>query len=803
MGRATILSKISTFILTGGRRTTASGTRDVLTEMADSYVSAIYDTAANFTANNPILETKQHGVETDALTTLPKFKIGDGVTAWNDLPYAVGISILNSTYMLTGINSDISGYKQAVSLNNFVAGGLHIDLVAGVSTTPTLLQEFATNSGFPNTTIIPSGNFSFHFETKKSAGSNNYYCYAELYKRDLSGTETLIVSSDSSSQSSINTNIQHTLGGFAISNIALLTSDRLVMKVYAVMVSSTATISLLTDDNTDARFVIPSAYIGGGDFVKKGTLTTNYIPKATSSDTIGDSAITENGSEFSVNYGGQSIFYADATESFMGLSTNEFVDVIAARTEIKHPTEIKLNSPVINTPLLTASQIVGTDANKNLVSVPFGTTAGTVLEGNALSFVTPEMYGAVGDGVANDTTAIQNAINSGRMVLLSNKTYLVSSTITITDNVRITGHGYLSNITTTTNAIVFTITGNNNTFDNFRISGNSAGGAQWGIVADGVAGLTSYRINNLIYNCWLEGLNTGVVSRNMVGMSSGNKHEGSFTISDCIFTSNACGFRALTRGEYNTLVNNKFNSNTIGIELTGGNNSISGGHIVDSTTAISFISGTNDGHAHLNNVKVNHNTTAISGTRALNWTFVGCQFFANNISLTSAGKTIFVGCEFSMSSNTLTITSSPVLFNACEFYSVPGTYTLSGVAPILNYCFTGTAKLATPKVSYNELNTFTTNGTFSVPAAMAIESITFFNTTANAVTGGIKIGTTNGGIEVVVAQSVGASEIGVIKDAAILKNIFSGGSATTLYIQAVTAWNSASVNLYIKLKPLL
>lgn len=301
MGRATILSKISTFILTGGRRTTASGTRDVLTEMADSYVSAIYDTAANFTTNNPVLETKQIGVETDALTTSPKFKIGDGVTAWNSLPYAVGISILNSTYMLTGINSDISGYKQSVSLNNFVVGGLHIDLVAGVSTTPTLLQEFATNSGFPNTTIIPSGNFTFHFETKKSAGSNNYYCYAELYKRDLSGTETLIVSSDSSSQSSVNTNIQHTLGGFAISNIALLTSDRLVMKVYAVMASSTATISLLTDDNTDARFVVPSAYIGGGDFVKKGTITNNTILKGSSTDTATNSVISDDGVTVTVN----------------------------------------------------------------------------------------------------------------------------------------------------------------------------------------------------------------------------------------------------------------------------------------------------------------------------------------------------------------------------------------------------------------------------------------------------------------------------------------------------------------------
>lgn len=36
-------------------------------------------------------------------------------------------------------------------------------------------------------------------------------------------------------------------------------------------------------------------------FVKKGTLTTNYIPKATSSDTIGDSSITDDGTTVSIN----------------------------------------------------------------------------------------------------------------------------------------------------------------------------------------------------------------------------------------------------------------------------------------------------------------------------------------------------------------------------------------------------------------------------------------------------------------------------------------------------------------------
>ncbi len=45
------------------------------------------DTAANWTANNPTLLAGQLGIETDGLTTTPKFKIGDGSTAWNTLPW--------------------------------------------------------------------------------------------------------------------------------------------------------------------------------------------------------------------------------------------------------------------------------------------------------------------------------------------------------------------------------------------------------------------------------------------------------------------------------------------------------------------------------------------------------------------------------------------------------------------------------------------------------------------------------------------------------------------------------------------
>jgi hypothetical protein len=41
------------------------------------------DTGANWTANNPVLNDGEQGFD----KTAQKMKVGDGVTAWNDLSY--------------------------------------------------------------------------------------------------------------------------------------------------------------------------------------------------------------------------------------------------------------------------------------------------------------------------------------------------------------------------------------------------------------------------------------------------------------------------------------------------------------------------------------------------------------------------------------------------------------------------------------------------------------------------------------------------------------------------------------------
>lgn len=88
--------------------------------------------------------------------------------------------------------------------------------------------------------------------------------------------------------------------------------------------------------------------------------------------------------------------------------------------------------------------------------------------------------------------------------------------------------------------------------------------------------------------------------------------------------------------------------------------------------------------------------------------------------------------------------------------------------------------------------------TMSVPANNGIDAMYIKGNNANAITGGLKVGTTLGGTDVISAQTVGANALLKVADADLLKKIFSSGSAQTLYFDAVSSWNSANIDVTIK-----
>lgn len=85
------------------------------------------------------------------------------------------------------------------------------------------------------------------------------------------------------------------------------------------------------------------------------------------------------------------------------------------------------------------------------------------------------------------------------------------------------------------------------------------------------------------------------------------------------------------------------------------------------------------------------------------------------------------------------------------------------------------------------------NAAFTLPANAVLLQITVTNTTANTVTGGLKLGTSSGATDIVSAL-VAAGNV-ISPPAVLLLTRFS--TAQVLYLGAVVAWNSASVNVTI------
>jgi hypothetical protein len=75
-----------------------------------------------------------------------------------------------------------------------------------------------------------------------------------------------------------------------------------------------------------------------------------------------------------------------------------------------------------------------------------------------------------------------------------------------------------------------------------------------------------------------------------------------------------------------------------------------------------------------------------------------------------------------------------------------------------------------------------------------IENVIAIETEGNAITGGLNVGTAADGQEIVNAQAVSASSK---NDLTLVAPVFVWSSATSLYVHAETAWNDASVNLYV------
>jgi hypothetical protein len=90
--------------------------------------------------------------------------------------------------------------------------------------------------------------------------------------------------------------------------------------------------------------------------------------------------------------------------------------------------------------------------------------------------------------------------------------------------------------------------------------------------------------------------------------------------------------------------------------------------------------------------------------------------------------------------------------------------------------------------------------TIDIPQGARVRAIHVRNKTANAVTGGVKVGTTVGGTDVVAAGAVAASFVGTFVP---LISAVNTAAARTLYFDAVTAFNSAVLDIAVEWEDLV
>lgn len=88
-----------------------------------------------------------------------------------------------------------------------------------------------------------------------------------------------------------------------------------------------------------------------------------------------------------------------------------------------------------------SNYVLKNDLNSSSGSTLVGLTQGGTIQ-DAISYVTPEMFGARGDGITDDTVALQNAFSSGKNITFPyNKTYIINDRLTATDFDIINGNG--------------------------------------------------------------------------------------------------------------------------------------------------------------------------------------------------------------------------------------------------------------------------------------------------------------------------------------------------------------------------
>jgi hypothetical protein len=253
-------------------------------------------------------------------------------------------------------------------------------------------------------------------------------------------------------------------------------------------------------------------------------------------------------------------------------------------------------------------------------------------------------YGAVGDGVANDTEAIQNAINQSNKVYLSPGVYLVDSLV-LRSGSYICGDGYKTKLFLRfgKTKLLKIENINNVTIKDIYLAGGVEAGNIYTI-------LSSEGTRVGIYLSVCDGLkldNVSIKYFDKAGISLGEGDNHSITNINVYNCYKGIDVRVLSEYSFYNNINVRYCK--YGVYLVGGNNYFTNTSLETNNYGLYMKRGLNDTHGSFVSSSFNHNTDyAIYSDSIENGEkFIGCHVFSGDIKIVRSYSIQFTSCYLS------------------------------------------------------------------------------------------------------------------------------------------------------------
>lgn len=196
-------------------------------------------------------------------------------------------------------------------------------------------------------------------------------------------------------------------------------------------------------------------------------------------------------------------------------------------------------------------------------------------------YASVKWFGAIGNGIEDDTVALQNAINSGYPLVIPVGDYVISSTLVCKNNTEI--QGFVGSTIVCKDEVKFVKMGSNNIIEGIEFLGRSDATTQVGVSVDGGASLRDV-FKTRLSRCKFS--NIGGKCYELIN-SIGDGH----IVTDSVFTVSKSGVDVGVQGNGLSITGCLIESCGKGLSSAGGSIACSGNQILNNQYGVYFTSG--------------------------------------------------------------------------------------------------------------------------------------------------------------------------------------------------------------------